>query len=108
MRSFSTIAGVLILVFTLFSAVACDGPRTTETQAFETAEAHYKGGDYEVALAGYESFLKLYPTSPLAGVARTRIRNIRREVDSMLGRSEGLRPVYHKPGVHQGSDSGAD
>lgn len=82
---------------------ACDGPQKAETAAFEEAEVHYRAGDYDQALEGYQSFLRLYPESPLADVAEMRIHTIRREVKSMLGRSEMLRPVYHKPDGDQGT-----
>ncbi len=76
----------------------CDGPSMAETDQFEAAEVHYRAGNYERALDGYQDFLRHYPKSPLADVAEQRIRTINREVSSMLGRSDMPRPVYHKGG----------
>lgn len=67
-----------------------------ETDQFEAAEKHYRAGDYEEALTGYQTFLRHYPRSPLSDVAEQRIRTINREVSSMLGRSDMPRPVYKK------------
>jgi len=102
--SLRTIVAIAALLWCFVAA--CDGPRQAETAAFEEAEVHYRAGDYDRALEGYQSFLRLYPESPLADVAEMRIRTIRREVKSMLGRSEMLRPVYHKPEADQGETGG--
>lgn len=69
-------------------------PSETKTSSFELAEEAYRRGTYSEALDGYEDFLKRHPTSPLAKVAKQRIRCINREVRSMLGRSDSPRPVY--------------
>jgi len=71
----------------------------TETDLFEEAEVHYRAGEYEEALLGYQSFLKLYPESPLADVAETRVRDIHREVSSVMDRSGAPRPVFQKQGA---------
>jgi len=106
--SLRRLLGILLTLGLCFCVMACDGPRKAETAAFEEAEVKYRAGDYDEALEGYQSFLRLYPESPLAEVAEMRIRNIRREVKSMLGRSEMLRPVYHKPDVDQAPSTGED
>ncbi len=74
--------------------MACEVPTQTETASFEEAERHYRVGNYESALDGYQSFLRLFPESPLADVAELRIRTIRREVSSVMGRNDTPRPVY--------------
>lgn len=76
---------------------ACEPPGKTETVLYEEAEVHYRAGDYQRALDGYESFLKLYPESPLADVARIRIRSINREVNAVLGRSDIPKPKWIPP-----------
>lgn len=85
--------------------VACTPPEKTETVLYESAEVHYRRGDYQRALDGYESFLKLYPESPLADVAQMRIRGIKREVTSVLGRSDIPRPKWIPP---KGSNGGTN
>ena len=46
------------------------------------------------ALDGYQGFLKRYPKSPLASVARTRIRCISREIRGLKGRKGVPLPIY--------------
>lgn len=62
---------------------------------FEAAELHYRDGNYGEALIGYQDFLRRYPASPLTDTAEMRVRNIRREVSSLMERSGSPRPVYH-------------
>jgi outer membrane protein assembly factor BamD (BamD/ComL family) len=78
----------------LGGVVACEDPQQTQTQAFEYAEAHYRAGDYDAALDGYQAFLEAYPQSPLAETAELRIRCIHREVRSVLMRKDMPRPRY--------------
>jgi hypothetical protein len=78
----------------LLAGAACEDPRQTQTQAFEKAEAHYRTGEYDAALDGYQAFLEAYPTSPLAETAELRIRSIHREVRSVLMRKDMPRPRY--------------
>lgn len=86
----------------LGAGTACEDPQRTQTQAFEYAEAHYRNGDYDAALDGYQAFLKAYPTSPLAETAELRIRCIHHEVRAVLMRKDTPRPRYvgnsHKNG----------
>ncbi len=88
------VCGVVCLVCWL---TACQPSARTETESFESAEVAYREGRYEAALDGYEGFLKRYPRSPLADIAKTRIRTINREVRSMLGRTDTPRPMYRAP-----------
>ena len=76
-------------------ALGCQDPEITETTHFEAAEHHYRQGDFEAALTGYEDFLRRYPGSPLAETAEMRLRNIRREVSSVMERPGSPRPIYH-------------
>lgn len=62
---------------------------------FEAAEVNYREGDYSAALEGYQDFLRRYPASPLATTAEMRVRNIRREVSSLMERTGSPRPTYH-------------
>lgn len=84
------ILGVLVLCI----GTACEDPRQTQTEAFEAAEAHYRNGEYDAALDGYQAFLEAYPESPLAETAELRIRGIHREVRSVLMRKDMPRPRY--------------
>ncbi len=81
---------VMLLVF-----CGCQSSRPTETALFEEAEIAYRAGNYDGALNGYQAFLRTYPMSPLAKTAEMRLRNIRREVSSVMGRQGMPRPVYH-------------
>lgn len=74
---------------------ACAEPEATETELFEAAEVHYRGGNYGEALSGYDAFLKRYPASPLAPTVEMRLRNIHREVTSVMERQGSPSPVYH-------------
>ena len=62
---------------------------------FEAAEQYYRQGNYEAALNGYQDFLRRYPASPLTDTAEMRVRNIRREVSSLMERPGSPRPIYH-------------
>jgi hypothetical protein len=75
-------------------AAGCEDSQQTQTEAFEKAEAHYRTGEYDAALEGYQAFLDSYPTSPLAKTAELRIRSIHREVRSVLMRKDLPRPQY--------------
>lgn len=95
------LAGVLaklVLAAILFGVPmitsACEDPQQTQTQAFEYAEEHYRGGQYGAALDGYQAFLDSYPTSPLAATAEMRIRGIHREVRSVMMEKSTPRPRY--------------
>lgn len=89
-------AGRIFLVALLIGAStwACQPSAMTETESFEHAEVAYREGHYRAAIDGYEAFLERYPRSPLAKIARLRIRCINREVRSMLGRTGMPRPLY--------------
>lgn len=81
--------------------VGCQEPVQTETAMFEHAEVHYRMGNYDEAIRGYQSFLSKHPVSPLAPIVERRLRNIHREVSAVLGRSSALRPVYHGSRIRQ-------
>lgn len=95
-----TIAQILVLVVVVWVSTmpflaGCESSRPTETALFEEAEVHYRLGNYDGALSGYQAFLRTYPLSPLAETAEMRLRNIKREVSSVMGRQGMPRPVYH-------------
>lgn len=81
--------GVILLL-----AIGCEGPEITQTQAFERAEAHYRNGEYDAALDGYQAFLEAYPDSPLTETVELRIRCINREIRSVMMRKDMPRPKY--------------
>ena len=85
---------VIAFVFLLTALMGCEDPQRTQTQAFEYAESHYRSGEYDAALDGYQAFLEAYPKSPLAETAELRIRCIHREVRSVLMRKDMPRPHY--------------
>lgn len=87
------VAGLLCAAI-LFAASGCEDSQHTQTRAFEAAEEHYRDGEYDAALDGYQAFLEAYPTSPLAETAELRIRSIHREVRSVLMRKDMPRPRY--------------
>ena len=91
------LAGCLTLA-TLAGAAGCAPAQQTETASFEAAEDRYREAEYQSALTLYQHFLRRYPTSPLAEVARLRIRSIHREVHGILGRNDMPRPRYRATG----------
>jgi hypothetical protein len=78
----------------MLAVVGCEGPEITQTQAFERAEAHYRNGEYDAALDGYQAFLEAYPESPLTETVELRIRCINREIRSVMMRKDMPRPKY--------------
>jgi hypothetical protein len=76
---------------------ACEPPLPPETESFEAAEVAYRKGSYQEAIDGYESFLRHYPASPLARIARLRLRAINREVGAVLKRHDMPTPEYREP-----------
>jgi hypothetical protein len=85
----------LLVAIALCLLWACETPQQTETAMFERAEQHYRLGNYDDAIKGYQAFLQQYPTSPLARTAQMRVRSIHREVASVLDRQGMPRPIYH-------------
>ncbi len=85
---------VLCIVLTSF-CVGCDDSREAETALFEAAEDDYRAGNYTEAQLGYQKFLERYPQSPLASTVETRVRNISREVSSVMETTDSPRPSYH-------------
>lgn len=81
----------------LWGSAGCAPQASPETESFERAEVAYRRGEYKRALGDYEVFLKTYPSSPLARVARQRIRCLNREVQALLGRHGMPRPIYLPP-----------
>lgn len=92
-RGLRTWIGAIAVLAILLTG--CEDAKRTETSMFEAAEADYRQGNYEDALSAYQAFLKRYPSSPLAVTGELRVRNIRREVASMMERPGTPRPVYH-------------
>lgn len=84
----------LVLVAIICLNTGCEAPELTQTQAFEYAEEHYRDGQYDAALDGYQAFLNSYPTSPLAATVEMRIRTIHREVRSVMMKKDVPRPRY--------------
>lgn len=82
------------MVGCLLFASACQPDQVTETQSFEHAELAYRQGRYQRAMSGYQTFLKRYPSSPLAQIATLRLRTIEREQQGMLGRTDTPPPLY--------------
>lgn len=70
---------------------------------FETAEAAYKAGQYELAHQNYSAFLKQNPDPQLARLAERRILAIEREIECVLGQKSGPRPAYVNQEESKGS-----
>lgn len=86
--------------------MACEDMVQTETAMFESAELHYRLGNYDEAITGYQAFLRQYPTSPLTKTVDMRMRTIHREVASILDRPGMPRPVYHGSGLKESQGGG--
>lgn len=61
---------------------------------FDEAEEAYKSGQYERATMLYAEFLKSDPDPQLARLAERRSLSIEREIDNIMGKKDGPRPVY--------------
>ncbi len=88
------LASGLVLLFLVVS-VGCEDRQPTETAMFESAEVDFRHGNYEDAMEGYQAFLEQYPTSPLAPTVEMRLRNIHREVSSVMEDTGTPTPTYH-------------
>jgi hypothetical protein len=92
-----TRALALLLVLSALGPVACHDPLPPPAQAFEDAEARLREGDYDGATRLYQTFLASHPHSPLAPIARQRLRNIDRELEAVMGRRATPAPIYIRP-----------
>jgi hypothetical protein len=79
------------------SLAACEEPQPPPVTQFERAEELLRAGDYDGATRLYEAFLADHPRSPLARVARQRLRNIDRELEAVMGRRATPAPIYIRP-----------
>lgn len=85
----------------------CQPQRHPERELFDEAEAAYRNGHYDRAIEHYEAFLKASPDHQLARLAQERILNIERELEVVMGRRNGPRPIYLRP-VIENPGSGND
>jgi hypothetical protein len=90
------------LPLALAVALGCAPPPPEETVIFQDAETCYRAGDYDGAVARYQTFLQTYPRSPLATTAELRLRTINREIESIMGTRAGNRPEYQHPSALPG------
>lgn len=96
MTKMSTI--LLLLAGSLWLA-ACEDPKAPPATQFERAEELLRAGDYDGATRLYEEFIDDHPHSPLAPIARLRLRNIDRELEAVMGRRATPAPIYVRPDV---------
>jgi hypothetical protein len=82
---------------TLLLLAACQPPRTPERAIFDQGETAYRQGNFDLALERYEAFLKAAPGHQLAPLAQQRILVIERELEAVMGRKIGPRPIYLRP-----------
>lgn len=76
---------------------ACQPRPVPEREIFDEAEDAYRAGDYDRALERYEAFLKTAPDHQLAPIAQQRVLSIERELEVVMGRTNGPRPFYLRP-----------
>jgi len=88
--------GALALALAV-AASACQPATKPHREVFEEAEQAYRAGHYDRALERYEVFLKNSPDHQLAPLAQQRILSIERELEVVMGRREGPRPIYLRP-----------
>lgn len=74
--------------------LACQPPFEPSRQVFDRAEDAYRSGQYDIAHQKYAQFLKQNPDPQLARLAERRILSIEREIESVLGKKSGPRPVF--------------
>lgn len=96
------------LLFALLAAgllQGCNNAPSADTTLFQESEELLRRGDYEGATQGYEDFLELYPSSPLAPVARRRLLNIDQQLEAVMGRRPNS-PIYIRPALprEEGTD----
>ena len=71
-------------------------PNISPTQMFDRVSADYAAGQYDLAIEGFQAFIRTFPTSPQADDAQLYIGNslsVRREVQ---GSAAGLPEVDHR------------
>lgn len=74
--------------------LACQPMLEPSRQVFDQAEDAYRSGQYDKAHQKYAQFLKQNPDPQLARLAERRILSIEREIESVLGKKSGPRPVF--------------
>lgn len=77
--------------------MGCQEPGPPDSTLFERAEERMHAGDYEGARQNYTRFLEAQPTGPFSELARQRLVNIEREMDSVMGRRATPAPIYIRP-----------
>lgn len=87
----------LLLLTLLLTLLACQPPRRPQRELFDEAEIAYRSGNYDLAIEHYEAFRKTFPDHTLAPLAQQRINNIEREVNSVMQRKIGTKPIYLRP-----------
>lgn len=88
--------------------VGCHEPQPPPTDEFERAETLLHAGDYDGAAGLYTDFLDRHPSSPLAPIARQRLRNIDRELEAVMGRRSTPAPIYIRPPTPEEGPAEAD
>ena len=86
----------LAAIFVLVTS-ACKPERRPAREVFNEAEEAYRAGAYDEALERYEQFLREAPEHQLAPLAQQRVLNIERELEVIMGRRNGPRPIYLRP-----------
>ncbi|MFA5623777.1 MAG: tetratricopeptide repeat protein [Bradymonadales bacterium] len=90
---------ILYLFFSFFFLIlSCQPPSVPSRVLFDEAELAYKTGQYERASHLYSEFLKSDPDPQLARLAERRSLSIEREIDNVMGKKDGPRPVYINSG----------
>lgn len=79
--------------------LACQPERTPQRHLFDQGDAAFRKGHYDLALEHYKAFVKAAPNHQLAPLAQQRIVNIERQLEHVLGRKNGPRPIYLRPTV---------
>ena len=88
---------LLLLAVVSLILIACQPPRRPQRELFDEAEIAYRSGNYDLAIEHYEAFRKAFPDHTLAPLAQQRISNIEREVNSVMQRKIGTKPIYLRP-----------
>ena len=98
----------IVASLALCLCISCQPATFNERDFFDSAENAYKEGNYEEATTQYKKFLESSPDPQLARLAERRLLAIEREIDNVMSRKNGPRPVYmnNDPDMQETKDPG--
>ena len=89
--------GLVVLLGVIIFLAACQPVKRPQREMFDSAEKAYRDGNYLLARERYEVFRKTFPEHQLASLAEQRIVNIKRELQTVMKRKYGSKPINLRP-----------